>query len=80
MATLYKLLSATNADISYAFQIIIVVISIASMTVGNIMALRQANVKRDVGLFRYLTRWFYVNDFIEYSYPAGNLITLQPIH
>ena len=46
MATLYKLLTAMNADISYAFQIVIVVISIASMTVGNIMALRQTNVKR----------------------------------
>ena len=46
MATLYKLLTAMNADISYAFQIVIVVISIASMTVGNIMALRQVNVKR----------------------------------
>ena len=46
MATLYKLLTAMNADISYAFQIVIVVVSIASMTVGNIMALRQVNVKR----------------------------------
>jgi NADH-quinone oxidoreductase subunit N len=46
MATLYKLLTAMNAEISYAFQIVIVVISIASMTVGNIMALRQTNVKR----------------------------------
>ena len=46
MATLYKLLTAMNADISYGFQIVIVVISIASMTVGNIMALRQTNVKR----------------------------------
>ncbi|MET0759950.1 MAG: NADH-quinone oxidoreductase subunit N [Flavobacterium sp.] len=46
MATLYKLLTAMNADITYTFQIIIVVISIASMTVGNIMALKQTNVKR----------------------------------
>jgi NADH-quinone oxidoreductase subunit N len=35
-----------NADISPAFQLIIVIISMASMTVGNIMALRQVNVKR----------------------------------
>jgi NADH-quinone oxidoreductase subunit N len=34
-----------NADISPAFQLI-VIISMASMTVGNIMALRQVNVKR----------------------------------
>ena len=46
IATLYKLLIAMNADISYSFQIVIVVISIASMTVGNIMALKQTNVKR----------------------------------
>ncbi|MBS1536052.1 MAG: NADH-quinone oxidoreductase subunit N [Bacteroidetes bacterium] len=46
MATLFKLLTAMNADINYQFQIIVVVVSIASMTVGNIMALKQANVKR----------------------------------
>ena len=46
MATLFKLLSVLNADISESFQIVIVVLSIASMTVGNIMALRQVNVKR----------------------------------
>jgi NADH-quinone oxidoreductase subunit N len=46
VATLYKLLTAMNADINYEFQIVIVVISIASMTVGNIMALKQTNVKR----------------------------------
>ena len=46
MATLFKLLTVMNAEISYQFQIIVVVVSIASMTVGNIMALKQANVKR----------------------------------
>lgn len=46
MATLYKLLYGMNADISPEFQLLIVIISIASMTVGNIMALKQANVKR----------------------------------
>ena len=46
MATLFKLLTAMNAEISHQFQIVIVVVSIASMTVGNIMALKQANVKR----------------------------------
>jgi NADH-quinone oxidoreductase subunit N len=46
MATLFKLLTAMNAGISYQFQILVVVVSIASMTVGNIMALKQANVKR----------------------------------
>ncbi|WP_298141524.1 NADH-quinone oxidoreductase subunit N [Flavobacterium sp.] len=46
MATLYKLLSGLTVGLTYNFEIIIVIISIASMTVGNIMALRQKNVKR----------------------------------
>ncbi len=46
MATLYKLLSSLNFGLSYKFEIIILVVSILSMTVGNIMALRQNNVKR----------------------------------
>jgi NADH-quinone oxidoreductase subunit N len=46
MATLYKLLSVMNADISETYKIVIVVIAMASMTVGNIMALKQTNVKR----------------------------------
>ena len=46
IATLFKLLTVMNADLSSSFQIVIVIISMASMTVGNIMALRQVNVKR----------------------------------
>jgi NADH-quinone oxidoreductase subunit N len=46
MAALFKLLTGMNAYMSYYYEIIIVVISIASMTVGNLMALRQNNVKR----------------------------------
>ena len=46
MATLYKLLIAMNVDITKNFQVVITVVSIASMTIGNIMALRQNNVKR----------------------------------
>ena len=46
MATLYKLLSGLTVYMTYNFEIIIVIVSIASMTVGNIMALRQKNVKR----------------------------------
>jgi NADH-quinone oxidoreductase subunit N len=46
IATLFKLLNVMNADLSASFQIIVVIISMASMTVGNIMALRQVNVKR----------------------------------
>ncbi|KLT70750.1 MULTISPECIES: NADH-quinone oxidoreductase subunit N [Flavobacterium] len=53
VATLYKLISALNLipsldnqDLLPTFETIVVVISMASMTVGNIMALRQVNVKR----------------------------------
>ncbi|MBK0369339.1 NADH-quinone oxidoreductase subunit N [Flavobacterium agrisoli] len=46
IATLFKLLQILNADLSDNFKLIIVIISMASMTVGNIMALRQVNVKR----------------------------------
>ena len=53
IATLYKLIaelnlipSLDNQGLLGTFETIVVTISIASMTVGNIMALRQANVKR----------------------------------
>ncbi|WP_293872378.1 NADH-quinone oxidoreductase subunit N [Flavobacterium sp.] len=46
MATLYKLLIGMTSSLSPTFEMVIVVISILSMTVGNIMALRQKNVKR----------------------------------
>jgi NADH-quinone oxidoreductase subunit N len=46
MATLYKLVTLLIPVQSYTFQIFIVVVAIASMLVGNIMALRQNNVKR----------------------------------
>jgi NADH-quinone oxidoreductase subunit N len=46
MATLYKLVIGLIPSQTYSFQIIIVCVAIASMIVGNIMALRQNNVKR----------------------------------
>lgn len=46
VATLYKLTVILVPNQTYAFQMIIVVVSIASMLLGNIMALRQNNVKR----------------------------------
>jgi NADH-quinone oxidoreductase subunit N len=46
MATLFKLFVGLNAALSPKYEIIVVVISILSMTIGNIMALRQKNVKR----------------------------------
>ena len=46
MAALFKLLKSMDAYMSYYMEIVIVIISVASMTVGNLMALRQNNVKR----------------------------------
>ena len=46
MATLYKIVSSLQFGVNPKLELIIVIISIASMTVGNIMALRQDNVKR----------------------------------
>ena len=46
MATLYKLLNGMMTSLTPTFEMVIVIISILSMTVGNIMALRQKNVKR----------------------------------
>lgn len=46
MAALYKLVMELNVPYSAVFSTVIAVVSIASMTVGNIMALRQINVKR----------------------------------
>lgn len=46
MATLYKIVSSLQFGMGSKLVVIIVIISIASMTVGNIMALRQNNVKR----------------------------------
>lgn len=74
MATLYKLLSVMNADISYAFQIIIVVLSIASMTVGNIMALRQANVKRMLAFSGISHAGFMLMTLLSITTSAGNLL------
>ncbi len=46
MAALYKLIAAMNVPFSYSYEMIIAVIAVLSMTIGNIMALRQDNVKR----------------------------------
>jgi NADH-quinone oxidoreductase subunit N len=74
MATLYKLLYVMNADISEAFKIIVVVISIASMTVGNIMALRQINVKRMLAFSGISHAGFMLMTLLSLSTSAGSLL------
>ena len=74
MATLYKLLSVMNADISESFKIIVVVISMASMTVGNIMALRQTNVKRMLAFSGISHAGFMLMTLLSLSSSAGSLL------
>jgi NADH-quinone oxidoreductase subunit N len=74
IATLYKLLSVMNADISEAFKIVVVVISMASMTVGNIMALRQVNVKRMLAFSGISHAGFMLMTLLSLSTSAGSLL------
>ena len=46
MGALFKLIGGLNAEPSEAMSTIIAIIAAASMTVGNVMALKQENVKR----------------------------------
>ena len=74
MAALYKLLTGMNADITYSFQILIVVLSIASMTVGNIMALKQSNVKRMLAFSGISHAGFMLMTLLSISTSAGSLL------
>jgi NADH-quinone oxidoreductase subunit N len=74
IATLYKLLTAMNADLSDASFNIIIVISIASMTVGNIMALKQNNVKRMLAFSGISHAGFMLMTLLNISNSAGNLL------
>lgn len=74
MATLFKLLTALNADLNYNFQIVIVIISIASMTVGNIMALKQSNVKRMLAFSGISHAGFMIMTLLSVGTSAGSLL------
>nr|WP_315152497.1 NADH-quinone oxidoreductase subunit N [uncultured Flavobacterium sp.] len=74
MATLFKLLKALNADLNYNFQLVIVIISIASMTVGNIMALKQSNVKRMLAFSGISHAGFMIMTLLSIGTSAGSLL------
>ncbi|CAM4001122.1 NADH-quinone oxidoreductase subunit N [Flavobacterium sinopsychrotolerans] len=74
MATLYKLLSVMNADVSESFKMVVVIISMASMTVGNIMALRQTNVKRMLAFSGVSHAGFMLMTLLTLSTSAGSLL------
>ena len=81
IATLYKLVaglnlipSLENQELLGTFENIIVIISIASMTVGNIMALRQVNVKRMLAFSGISHAGFMLMTFLSIATSAGTLL------
>lgn len=74
IATLFKLLQVLNADLSDNFKIIVVAISMASMTVGNIMALRQVNVKRMLAFSGISHAGFMLMTLLTIPSSAGTLL------
>jgi NADH-quinone oxidoreductase subunit N len=67
-------LTVVNADISPSFQMVIVIVSMASMTVGNIMALRQVNVKRMLAFSGISHAGFMLMTILSISNAAGTLL------
>ncbi|MBE0390253.1 NADH-quinone oxidoreductase subunit N [Flavobacterium sp. PL002] len=74
IATLYKLVTIMNADLSEGFQLVIVIVSMASMTVGNIMALRQVNVKRMLAYSGISHAGFMLMTLLSTANSAGTLL------
>lgn len=81
IATLYKLVSVLNLipslenqDLLVSFNLIVVIISIASMTIGNIMALRQVNVKRMLAFSGISHAGFMLMTLLSISNSAGSLL------
>lgn len=81
IATLYKLISGLNfipsldnQEILGTFETIVVIISIASMTVGNIMALRQVNVKRMLAFSGISHAGFMLMTLLSIATSAGVLL------
>lgn len=74
IAALYKLITGMESIVDYKFQILIVIISIASMVVGNIMALRQDNVKRMLAFSGVSHAGFMLMVFLSNSPSHGTLL------
>ena len=74
IATLYKLVSTLTATIDHKLEIVIVIVSILSMTIGNIMALRQNNVKRMLAFSGISHAGFMLMTLLSLSTSAGSLL------
>ena len=73
-AALYKLNTGMAATIDYKYQILIVTNTIASMVIGNIMALRQDNVKRMLAFSGISHAGFMLMVFLSNSPSQGTLL------
>lgn len=74
MATLFKLVMVLVPGQTYAFQLIIVCVAIGSMVLGNIMALRQNNVKRMFAFSGISHAGFMVMTLLITNNSAGTLL------
>jgi NADH-quinone oxidoreductase subunit N len=74
MATFYKIFSAINGNLVASAQTLIVIIAGLSMSFGNIMALRQANVKRMLAFSGISHAGFMLITLLNTSSNAGNLL------
>lgn len=74
MAALYKLIAAMNVPFTFSYEVVIAVVSILSMTVGNIMALRQDNVKRMLAFSGISHAGFMLMTLLGLPMEAGTLL------
>lgn len=73
MATFFKLNMAMNGNMKFEYELVIVIVSIASMTVGNIMALRQNNIKRMLAFSGISHAGFMVMALLNLQNASGSL-------
>jgi len=74
MATFFKLMSVMSTNLPESSQTIVVIISILSMSVGNIMALKQANVKRMLAFSGISHAGFMLMTLLNTANAAGSLL------
>ena len=74
MASFFKLASVMSFNLPESSQTVIVIVSILSMTVGNIMALRQVNVKRMLAFSGISHAGFMLMTLLNVSVSAGSLL------
>ena len=74
MAAFFKLIQAMSGNLPETSQTVLVVISMLSMTVGNIMALKQNNVKRMLAFSGISHAGFMLMNLIPILPSAGSLL------